>query len=396
MEPTPAEQNELVSQFLGITGAPSALGTQLLHAHGWDLEVAIAEYYAQQEQPGEDDDEPSDDDVDMQQQQRAGGRTLGGGPAPVEEPESSSSSRKAPRKKFATLGDLSAGDGGGGDSSDEDDDEPQDLFAGGEKSALAVQNPDDIRQKILEKAKRGVPSSGESESKKSHFTGAARTLGGDDAPSRVIGDTSRNLPERPPRVSRTLHFWNDGFSVDEGDLYRSDDPRNAAILEGIRQGRAPLAIMNVWPGQEVDVEVKQHDTNYVKPKAKYTPFGGTGQRLGSPTPGPGTQDAAPAAAAAPAPTESAPEPQGPTIDESQPTVTLQIRLGDGTRLTSRFNTTNTIGDVYSFVAASSPTSQARPWVLMTTFPSTELSDKSAVLGDLKEYKRGGVVVQKWT
>jgi UBX domain-containing protein 1 len=33
---------------------------------------------------------------------------------------------------------------------------------------------------------------------------------------------------------------------------------------------------------------------------------------------------------------------------------------------------------------------------MTTFPSTELTDKEAILGELKEYKRGGVVVQKWT
>jgi UBX domain-containing protein 1 len=32
---------------------------------------------------------------------------------------------------------------------------------------------------------------------------------------------------------------------------------------------------------------------------------------------------------------------------------------------------------------------------MTTFPSKELTDKSAVLGDMADFKRGGVVVQKW-
>jgi hypothetical protein len=62
-----------------------------------------------------------------------------------------SSSRRGPAKKFATLGDLASS--GGRDSGNEDD-ENQDLFAGGEKSALAVQNPDDIKQKILEKAMR--------------------------------------------------------------------------------------------------------------------------------------------------------------------------------------------------------------------------------------------------
>jgi hypothetical protein len=36
-----------------------------------------------------------------------------------------------------------------------------------------------------------------------------------------------------------MDFWADGFSVDDGELFRSDDPRNAEILDGIRQGRAP-------------------------------------------------------------------------------------------------------------------------------------------------------------
>lgn len=167
------------------------------------------------------------------------------------------------------------------------------------------------------------------------------------------------------------------------------------ILQSIRQGRAPIDIMNVQQGQLVDMAVKQHDTNYVRPKGQYKPFSGAGQRLGSPTPGIVTHAAAPATTTTQA-TAPSTQSQQPKIDDSKPTVTLQIRLGDGTRLTSRFNTTHTIGDVYDFVAAASPDSQARSWVLMTTFPSTELSDKSAVLGELKEYQRGGVVVQKWT
>lgn len=215
----------------------------------------------------------------------------------------------------------------------------------------------------------------------------------------MIQAPSAPQPQVPQRVQRTLHFWADGFSVDDGELFRTDDPRNAEILEGIRQGRAPLSIMNVQPGQEVDVEIKQHDEKYIKPKPKYKPFGGAGQRLGSPTPGvtpsastPASSTSTPQSTAAPG---GATDPAKPDIDESQPTITLQIRLGDGTRLTSRFNTTHTIGAVYDFVTAASPSSQSRAWVLMTTFPSKELTDKAAVLGDLAEFKRGGVVVQKW-
>ena len=75
------------------------------------------------------------------------------------------------------------------------------------------------------------------------------------------------------------------------------------------------------------------------------------------------------------------------------TITLQIRLGDGTRLQSRFNTTQTIGDVYDFVSRAASTTRA--YALMTTFPSKELDDKSLVLGEIGDFKRGGVVVQKW-
>ena len=72
---------------------------------------------------------------------------------------------------------------------------------------------------------------------------------------------------------------------------------------------------------------------------------------------------------------------------------IQIRLGDGTQLRSRFNTTSTVGDLYGFVTASSP--GQRGFVLMTTFPSKELADKDAPLSET-ELRKGGVVVQKWT
>lgn len=74
-------------------------------------------------------------------------------------------SNPQPKKKFATLGDLSGGGGSGhaghghdDDSDDSDYDPKQDFFAGGEKSGLAVQNPDDLKKKILERARKYTPS----------------------------------------------------------------------------------------------------------------------------------------------------------------------------------------------------------------------------------------------
>lgn len=251
--------------------------------------------------------------------------------------------------------------------------------------------------------------------RRSHFTGRAQTLGGDDAESRVIEDPSAPMQggragggaaggaaggQGLPRVTRTMHLWADGVSIDDGPLFRFDDPANEGIMEQINQGRAPLSLLDVQPNQEVDLNLDPHQgENFVQPKKKYKPFGGSGQRLGSPTPGPAgpstTRTNTTSQPSASTSSSAASKPAEMQIDDSTPTLQLQIRLGDGTRLSSRFNTTHTIGDVYSFVNRASVESTQRPYALMTTFPSKELDDKSAVLGDMSDFKRGGVVVQKW-
>lgn len=86
-----------------------------------------------------------------------GGRTLGGAYVPSSQPAAASSSAPRPaagrgqpaQRGVAgarTLRDLQSSGGGHGHAHDDDDDEGpdeenQDFFAGGEKSGLAVQNP---------------------------------------------------------------------------------------------------------------------------------------------------------------------------------------------------------------------------------------------------------------
>jgi UBX domain-containing protein 1 len=74
---------------------------------------------------------------------------------------------------------------------------------------------------------------------------------------------------------------------------------------------------------------------------------------------------------------------------------LRIQLPDGTRLPARFNTNQTVGDVYEFIQRSSPATNAREWVLSTTFPNQEHENKGLVLGEMAEFKRGGTAVVKW-
>lgn len=118
----------------------------------------------------------------------------------------------------------------------------------------------------------------------------------------------------------------------------------------IRQGRAPLHLMNVEPGQRCDVRLSQHEEDWHQLTRIYRPFGGEGRRLGSPVPGDTSvafTEAAPTPAPAAASTSSAPT--GPeNVDNSQPTVAVRFQMPDGSRLPARFNLSNTIGDLYQF------------------------------------------------
>lgn len=132
---------------------------EYLVAHDWNLQTALADFFASGDLPDTEPDEAFNPPT-------AGGRTLDGQsstpqaiPTTSRLPPPPSAPKPAGQKKFATLGDLGGSSGHAGDDhgdGDSDSEEDQDLFAGGEKSALAVQNPDDIKRKILAKAKRQV------------------------------------------------------------------------------------------------------------------------------------------------------------------------------------------------------------------------------------------------
>ena len=121
-------------------------------------------------------------EVEEDSEPYTGPRTLDGRPAPQAIPSVGSSSRAAPtapprRGGIATLSSMGksadphAGHGHAHDDDDDDDDsdyepgeQPRDLFAGGEKSGLAVQdpsnrdrnNPRNVVNDILKKARAYV------------------------------------------------------------------------------------------------------------------------------------------------------------------------------------------------------------------------------------------------
>lgn len=387
-----ADHNSLISDFCTLTSGEPEQARHYLEASKWDLNMAVEHYYG-----GDNVHSHAESDEDMDDFPS---------PAPPSAPvggSTSSSGTKAtgaPRK-LVSLSDFKREDV---EESDSDGEERQkDFFAGGEKSGLAIQEPGkggkDIIQNILNKAKgEAERRQGQAEASagpsRPRFTGSGHTLGSDESPSVLVPDTSAPPARAPETVHRSLTFWRDGFSIEDGPLMRYDEPANQEILRAIQSGRAPTALMGVQQGQQADVHVfKRLDEDYVPPKKKFQPFSGSGNRLGSPTP---EAAAAPIPATAPvASPQASAAPAVPqlSIDSSQPTTSLQIRLGDGTRLVSRFNHSHTVGDIYNFVNSASATSRSREYVLQTTFPNKELTDKAQTVKDAGLVN--AVVVQKW-
>ncbi|KAI0275824.1 hypothetical protein BGY98DRAFT_990057 [Russula aff. rugulosa BPL654] len=337
-------------------------------------------------------------------------RTLGGDnagdPIPSSWPRSAASS--APR--IGRIGGWGGGGstGGGrriatlGDDSDDGEDEPQNYFAGGERSGINVQNPD--RESDSEPERTGARGS-------SAFSGAGYTLGSDEVESTYIPDP--NGPPSPAEETaiRHLTFWREGFSVEDGELRRYDDPAQAQILSEINAGRAPPSILNVQPGQPVEVRVtRRTEEDYVAMPRRG--FAGPGSRLGGVVP---ESESAPTSTSAGMPgafpslmtstsTSTAPPPSSRTrdpetvstrfsVDQTKPTTSVQVRLADGTRMVARMNLSHTVGELRNFINASRPENNVRPYTIGTTFPNRTLEDDSLTIEAAG--LRNSVIVQRW-
>ncbi|KAJ7288688.1 SEP-domain-containing protein [Mycena rebaudengoi] len=287
-----------------------------------------------------------------------------------------------------------------GHRDDDSDDEQETWFAGGERSGISVQNPGrgrvpggNLVRDLLRRAEEqgAAPAEGSgSQSRSTAFSGGGHRLGATADDAAFIPD-----PNAPPEGAeepaiRRLTFWRDGFTVEDGELMRYDDPANADVLAALNAGHAPPSILNVLPGQRVDVQVsKRTDDDYVPPKKAPVAFQGSGNRLGAPTP-----------AASSSTTTTAPPTQERAsittrfeVDTSLPTTSVQVRLADGTRIVCRVNLTHTVLDIRNFINAARPENLTRPYSIGTTFPNRTLDDNAATIEGAG--LANSVVVQRW-
>lgn len=447
----PTQQD--IDQFVAITQASPEQAQHFLST-GTTLEGAIEDYFAAQgdEQALEADEEEELDDLMAEEPESNDAPPAVGGPRTLGGTAATDTALPAgwgqPARRTATIGELRAAESanrsrGRSDSDDDDDDETrrgETLFAGGERSGLAIQNPDqnptggvvNLVGSILRQAAANTPDPVAQRHLdlprhgSTAFQGQGHALGSEDDPAPEAiplgssttgtelpaqsagrglfgsffgaGPASQRPAEAAEPVVRHLTFWRDGFTIEDGSLYRYEDRRSRDILESIQAGRAPLSLFGVAFNQQMSLEIaERRSDDYVPPPAK--PFSGGGNRLGSPTPQVATAADArgmpgglPTSAAS-GPTSSSSTQAIPNrfeVDESKPTTSVQVRLADGTRLVVRANLTHTVADLRGFVSASRP--QTQQFVLQTTFPNRELSDASQTIEEAK--LQNAVIVQR--
>lgn len=171
--------------------------------------------------------------------------------------------------------------------------------------------------------------------------GSGHTLGSDETPSQAVPDETGG--EEVQR--RTLTFWRNGFSIENGPLHPYDVPESKALLEAIQAGRAPTSLFGVRFGQPLEVVVNERrGEDFVPPKRATTPFEGGGHRLGN---------VVPDIAGTPAGDHNIAIKQEqereqkiaeakPEVDESKPTTSVQLRLADGSRKVVKINLDATV------------------------------------------------------
>ncbi|XP_022127693.1 NSFL1 cofactor p47 [Pieris rapae] len=368
-----ANREETLRQFCDVTGADENRSKFFLESSNWQLEVALSSFY---EHGGNIEESSFPEPVLLSPQPMS--------ESDMESPPGSPQKQKKDKKKksntkFATLDSLQP-------DSSSDEEEGQAFYAGGsERSGQQILGPSKGRKDIVSEVFKSVRERGAvvfedeptttSRGRGGLFAGVGYRLGqtADDHEPVTPANAEQADQTRPVR----LRLYREGFIVDDGPLRPFSDPANAEFLSCVRRGEVPPEFTS---GHQVRVslEDRRHE-ECPRVVSKTQAFSGKGHMLGSPTPATvgATVPVASQVGDRAANQRAAQEAIG--LNETNPVTTVQFRLADGSRLTGRFNHTHTVEDLYQYVSQAEPAYQIQPFILLTTFPSAELNDRTATL-----------------
>jgi len=214
---------------------------------------------------------------------------------------------------------------------EEEDKKATQSYAGGDKSGLAIQNPndEDAWKKMQEMASAG----------------SAGPLPSD----HVVVTVYRN-----------------GFTVGDGPFRPMSDPLNKKFMDDMAQGRCPEELQ---AGRDEQVHVAVHDKRGEDYKAPPGPsgvvkFSGEAHSLGGSSASASTSVQADAGSV--------------QVNADKPKTKIQIRFHNGQRKAQEFNEDHTVGDLRAFCAQCC---EGAAMTIMGGFPPKPLTDDSQTLKD---------------
>ncbi|XP_058831871.1 NSFL1 cofactor p47 [Topomyia yanbarensis] len=378
-----SNNEELAKKFSDVTGVSEDRAKFYLEAANGELQVALSSFYE-----GDNDNNPVDtiatpldDDSDDDN-------------VPNDSIQFSRSESKAKPKKAAQSSNITTLFNLNESSSDDDGEQGQAFYAGGsERSGQQVLGPPkknpikDYVSEIFRSAQQGSMETFDADTSPSSssplYVGIGYRLGQTDDDHQAVPDGNRASASGSGRNHEvvTLYLWRQGFSINDGELRRYEDPGNKEFFESIMRGEIPPELRSRGPAMiHLDLKDNRH-AEFERQSVPFRPFGGSGQTLGSPAPNVVQSTPAPAANSGSNEENEKQAAAELAVDESQPLTTLQIRLADGSRLSARFNQSHTIENIRRYVTRARPQYASQNFALLTTFPSKELSDGTQTLKD---------------
>ncbi|KAL1767192.1 NSFL1 cofactor p47 isoform X2 [Sigmodon hispidus] len=255
------EWQDVLREFVAVTGAEEDRARVFLESVGWDLQIALANFYGD----GEDEDI-----VTISQAT----------------PSSVSRGTAQSDNRVPSFRDL---------IHDQEEEEGHRFYAGGsERSRQQIVGPprkrspnelvDDLFKVAQEHGavavERVTKNSGET-SKPRPFAGGGYRLGAapEEESAYVAGERRQHSGQD---VHVVLKLWKTGLILDNGELRSYQDPSNAQFLESIRRGEVPAVFWRLAHGGQVNLDMEDHrDEDFMKPKGAFKAFTGEGQKLGS-------------------------------------------------------------------------------------------------------------------
>ncbi|GJR43368.1 plant UBX domain-containing protein 4-like protein [Tanacetum coccineum] len=384
--------SDLITSFTVITSSSIEEATFFLESHSFNLDSALSTFFETTAVPTTVHQNPMSLDsgvsppavIRMMLLVGTGG---GGGVYNLRSRNTGTGTGSGRSGRIRTFADLNKKECEDCDSgSDDEDDKPQEYYTGGQRSGQLVQDPskrNDV-ESLFEQARRAGAEDGtldqhQPSSSSRSFSGRGRLLS---------GETPSAAPQQQtePEV-HTITFWTNGFTVNDGPLRRLDDPQNASFLESIRNSECPEELTPAKGRAPVHVSLVRKMEDYPIKKQRQAAFAGMGRTLGS------TTSAEDTTATIPAPTFAPPTPfVGLVVDDTLPSTSIQLRLGDGTRMVSRFNLHHTVSNIRSFIDASRPGGPRAYQLLTMGFPPKQLNDLNQTIQEAG--LANSVVIQK--